>query len=195
MTETTSETVVAQAEAWQQFYQSWLALMGADAIIDAIYQCNKEALETLRSQVDPSWQIPLRWLEEMTNIIEKADAPEPIRTVSLNMAESGKICVEAARECSEQWYQVPQAMNHDAWMEPVSKAMDSWQTVSGEIFALNLKLVKLLGNGHADTAADTPEADAPATKAEASGGNTGLGQTREKAQQAESVEVQRSVAM
>lgn len=70
--------VAAEVAAWQQLYQSWLRLVASDAVEDALTQWNADMVEGLQSAMAPSWQIPLRWLEDMNRIVESSNVPEPV---------------------------------------------------------------------------------------------------------------------
>jgi len=143
--------MVEEAAAWQQLYRSWLQLAGCEAAAGMLTEWNEQMLEQWQSAMEPAWQIPLRWFEDMNRIIEGSDAPEPIQAVALEAVRSGKNGLEAAQRYSARWFQAVSAVHQGeedpSWMAPAMAAGQVWSEALDNMLVMNANLFAVLTGG------------------------------------------------
>lgn len=108
-----NKELVEEAAVWQQFYQSWLKLLGADIVIDSVDRWQTDMVNGVESAMEPAWQIPLRWLEDVKGIIEASEMPEPVQTMALQNVEIGKTGLEMAQRYNASWLQAASSLQFD----------------------------------------------------------------------------------
>ncbi len=109
-----NKEVVEEAAVWQEFYQSWLKLLGADIVIDSVGRWQTDLVNGAESAMEPAWQIPLRWLEDVKGIIEASEMPEPVQTMALQNVQIGKAGLEIAQRYNACCLHVAASLQLDA---------------------------------------------------------------------------------
>ncbi|MCS3904088.1 hypothetical protein J2T55_002121 [Methylohalomonas lacus] len=121
-----NKEIEEEAAVWQQFYQSWLKLLGADMVIDSVDRWQTDMVNGVESAMEPAWQLPLRWLNDVKRIVEAGELPEPVQTMALQNIQIGKTGLEIAQSYNASCLHAAATLQIDA-----EKASQYWLGSAG----------------------------------------------------------------